>query len=374
MKKNNKIDVIIPAYKAHKTILKTLCSIAEQTIISDINVVIVNDNCPEGSYQKFVDMFKPYMNIEEIILTENVGPGQARQKGISHTENEFLTFIDADDTFAGSISLDILRTGLTEKDFNQIASGTFVQLSDTVRRMLPHQNDMVWMFGKLYRRSFIERYNIAFNETRANEDTGFNTIVRLLCDNPNERIRFIPEITYYWHNKEDSITRINDGQYGLDQCFCGWTDNMIYAINHVKKLRPFSGSVRQWIVNVMLQLYYYWIETEAKKPIFSKQNWEYVKKFYNTTYKKIEEDISEQVFSEMFSMCSMEKYRNGSLIGFIPSIGIKEFMNRLKDEPYNEDDIYDIWEEMKNDPEAKKLIENNEKCGVCKVGYTNKPF
>lgn len=384
MKHNNKIDVIIPAYKAHKTILRTLSSIAEQTIIDDIEVTIVNDCCPEGDYMDFVNMFLPYFPIRVLHLNENGGPGVARQFGIDNTENEFFTCIDADDTFAGAIALETLRTGLTEpvilpngqqiKDAFKCASATFLQLGENLKQIVPHQNDMVWMFGKLYRRDFIEKYKIRFNETRANEDTGFNTIVRLLCDNPNEQIRFIPEVVYYWHNKKDSITRINDGQYALDQCFCGWTDNMIYAVKHCKKLRPFSGAVSQWMVNVMMQLYYYWVETYARKPVFAEQNWEYVKKFYHQCYKKIEEDISDQVFSEMFSMCSMEKHRSGSLIGFVPCMGIKEFMDKLHSEEYDENHIYEVWEKMNADPETRKLIENNETCGVCKVGYTNKPF
>lgn len=372
--KNNKIDVIIPAYKAQKTILRTLSSIAEQTIIDDVEVTIVNDCCPNGDYKKFVQMFSPYFKIREIKLKENGGPGVARQYGIDNTENEFFTCIDADDTFNGSVALEIMRTGLTEKPIFQCASATFLQLGQNVKQILPHKNDMVWMFGKLYRREFIEKYKVRFNETRANEDTGFNTMVRLLCDNPNEQIRFIPEAVYYWHNNENSITRINDGQYALDQCFCGWTDNMIYAIQHVKKLRPFSGAVSQWMVNVMMQLYYYYVETVAKKPVFAEQNWEYVKKFYHTCYKKIEEDISEKIFSEMFSMISAQKHGSGSLIGFIPTMGIKEFMDKLHAEEYDSNHIYEIWEQMKADPETKKLMENNVKCGVCKEGYTNKPF
>ena len=372
--KQNRIDVIIPAYKAQGTILRTLASIAEQTIVGDVDVTIVNDCCPNGDYQKYVDMFSPYFPIREIKLEENGGPGVARQYGIDNTENEFFTCIDADDTFAGTIALETLRTGITERPIFQCASATFLQLGENLRQIVPHQNDMVWMFGKLYRRKFIEKYKIRFNDTRANEDTGFNTMVRLLCDNPNEQIRFIPEAVYYWHNKKDSITRINDGQYALDQCFCGWTDNMIYAIKHCKKLRPFSGAVSQWIVTVMLQLYYYWIETYAKKPVFAEQNWEYVKKFYDSCYKKIADDISEQVFSEMFSMVSMEKHRSGSMLGVVPCMGIKEFMDKLKNEEYNPERIYEIWDSMSKDPETKKLIENNEKCGVCKAGYTNKPF
>ena len=49
-------------------------------------------------------------------------------------------------------------------------------------------------------------------------------------------------------------------------------------------------------------------------------------------------------------------------------------MDKLKEEPYDPEHIYEVWEKMANDPETKKLIENNETCGVCKKGYTNKPF
>ena len=383
MNKNRKIDVIIPAFKAQKTILRTLCSIAEQTIVEDVSVTIVNDACPNGSYNYFVKMFKPHLDIKEITLEKNGGPGVARQKGIEASNNEFFTCIDADDTFAGTTALEILRASIEEPvnlgngqmitDGFKCVSSVFVQLGDDLKQMVPHQNDMVWMFGKLYRRSFIEKYNIHFNETRANEDTGFNTWVRLICDRPDEQLRFIPETTYFWHNKKDSITRINDGQYGFDQCLCGWTDNMIYAINNAKNARPFGGQVREWQVHVMMELYYYYVECYAKKPIFAPQAWEYVKKYYNTCYKKIEEDISEQVFSEMFSMDSVGKYQQGSLIGMIPHIGIKEFMDKLHNEEYDPDEIYNVWDRMKETEEGRQLIQNNITCGVCGEGYSNRP-
>ena len=372
--KKNRIDVIIPAYKAHNTILRTLSSIAEQTILQDVDVTIVNDCCPEGDYSKFVKMFSPYMSIKEIKLKQNGGPGVARQYGIDNTEDEFFTCMDADDTLCGAIALEILREGINIDPIIKCCSASFMQLGDTLQTMVGHANDMVWMFGKIYRREFINHYKIRFNDTRANEDTGFNTIVKLLCDNPNEQVRYITECVYYWHNKEGSITRINDGQYAYDQCLCGWTDNMIDAINHVKKYKPFSGAAMQWTVTCMINLYHYYIETVARKPVFAEQNWEYVKKFYHACYKRIEEDISDEIFSQMFSMCSQEKWASGALIGIIPHIGIKEFLEKLKSEEYDPEHIYDVWEKMENNPETKKLIENNETCGVCKKGYTNKPF
>lgn len=379
-KGNNKIDVIIPAYNAQKTITRTLSSILMQSIVNDINVIIVDDATPEpGEYVVIKDKFSQLgLNIKMIQLEENSGPGVARQKGIEAGDSEFFTCIDADDTFASAIALETLRNAMKQEnpqfpsDSIKCVSGTFLQLGEDLKHVIPHQQDMVWMFGKLYRRSFIEKYSVKFNSTRANEDTGYNKWVQLLCTRPDEQLRYIPEVVYFWHNKEDSITRINDGQYGYDQCFCGWTDNMIYAIENVKKKRPFDGQVNQMICSIMLQLYYYWIECYSKKRVFADQNWEYVKKYYHTCYKKIEDDISEEALSEMFSMTSMEKHRSGSLIGVIPHIGIKEFFEKLHEDTYDPDDIYDVWAKMQEDEETRKLMQNNVNCGVCKDKYWEK--
>ena len=373
-----KIDIIIPAYKAQGTILRTLASIATQTILNDLEVVIVNDCCPNGDYQKFVDMFKPYFPIREIKLDKNGGPGIARQKGIDATHNPYFTCIDADDSFSGAIALETLRNAIEEplilpngqqiKNAFQCVTSTFIQLGEDLKHVLPHVGgDMVWMFGKLYRRSFIEKYKIHFNETRANEDTGFNTWVRLICDRLEEQVRAIQDATYFWHHKENSITRINNGQYAYDQCLCGWTDNMIYAIQNAKRIRPFNGTITQWIVHVMIELYYYYVECFKKQPVFAEQAWEYVKKFYNTCYKGIKDDISEETFSEMFSMDSMNKWQQGGLIGVIPHIGINEFMKKLETEKYNPDDIYEVWAKI-----PQELRQNNIDCGVCPADYTEK--
>lgn len=379
---NNQIDIIIPAYKANNTIIRTLASICTQTIKEDLHIIIVDDCSPAAtpSYEDIAKTFQTLgLDIKIIHLDENKGPGVARQKGIEAGTNQYFTCIDADDTFASALALETMRAGMKQEDPRfpadsiKCVSAGFLQLGEELKQTLPHQNDMVWMFGKLYRRKFIEDYEIHFNETRANEDTGYNKWVQLLCTNANEQIKFLPEIVYFWHNKPDSITRINNGQYALDQCFCGWTDNMIYAIENVKKKRPFDGAVAQMICSVMLQLYYYWIETVARQPVFEAQNWEYVKKFYNRCYKKIEDDITDEALAEMFSMTTMGKYQDISMRGIIPSIGIKEFFKKLQEEEYDPEHIYEVWDKMKEDADTRQLIQNNIDCGVCKEGYTDRP-
>lgn len=325
-----KIDVIIPAYKAQNTIIRTLSSIAMQSIVKDIKVSIVND-CDGIGYKKFVDMFKPFMDVQELTMDKNMGPGSCRQYGIDHTDNPLLTFIDADDTFAGAYALYILRENLLKEQENACVFSSFIE-ENVNNTFITHQNDGVWMFGKIYKRDFINKYKVRFKEgSRANEDAGFNMILKL-CSNPQERIKYLQDTTYFWHFKEDSITRINKGQYSYDQSYVGYTDNMIYALKYVEGLNPFNNQVMLTKVMVMCNLYEYWIETDARDQRFKEQNWNCAKRYYNEIYKEIEPKINDEVLAEVYNEIMRGAYAGNKLFKIIPSMGIKEFLTKLKSE------------------------------------------
>ena len=247
MKKyNTKIDVIIPAYNVEDEILfRCLASIACQTIIDDVEVTIVDDASEKQNYQNIANHFKDIMKINIIRYEKNGGPGVARQYGIDHTSNGFMTFIDADDTFNGAFALKALRNSIQMNNGMYCMSvGVFDEVHESGLNpndgplLIAHERDLVWMFGKMYRRSFIDKYNIRFHETsRANEDNGFNTMIRLCC-NDREQINFIAAHVYYWHESLNSITRANDCQYSyggsIRDSFYGYVENMIYAIKEAK--------------------------------------------------------------------------------------------------------------------------------------------
>ena len=67
------IDIIIPAYNAHKTISKTLSSIALQQNVKDLNVYIIDD-LSDKDYEKEYDLFKDVLNIKIYRLEKNMGP------------------------------------------------------------------------------------------------------------------------------------------------------------------------------------------------------------------------------------------------------------------------------------------------------------
>ena len=322
-----KIDVIIPAYKAQNTIERTLSSIVMQSIIDNLTVTIVNDTDGIG-YKKFVDQFKDYMDIREITLKENGGPGVARQTGIDNTSSPYFTCIDADDTFASAFSLEILLRNMEIESGYHTVIGSFVEQHLNLQ-FLNHQNDMVWMFGKLYTREFINKYKIRFNETRANEDNGFNTIIRLVSSD-QEKIKFITDIVYFWHFKENSITRINNCQYSYDGSFVGYTDNMIYAIKHAKKVKPFNSYIDMWAIQVMAQLYMYYYQTIKRDPRFVKQNYNYCIKYYKEIFQELESRMSKENFYDIFAETLSQQAPN--MRDIVPEKTIYQFIDELKNQ------------------------------------------
>lgn len=246
------IDVIIPAYNAHDTIERTLFSIAYQKNISDIKVYIVND-ASKVDYSKEVELFKKFMDITELTLNENGGPGIARQYGIDNSNSEYIVFIDSDDVFNNPCSINILYDNINNSDFDVVTSSFYEMLYDD--SFLEHTNDTIWMHGKIYRRKFLEDNNIRFNNTCANEDNGFNQLIFL----HDSKVKNIEDYTYIWMYNENSITRINDQEYlfsGLE----GYIYNITWALNRAINDNCDKNKIAELAFSAMVAVYYYYIE------------------------------------------------------------------------------------------------------------------
>lgn len=344
MKKYNKIiDVVIPAYNVPDDILfRCLSSIACQTIVEDIEVTIVDDASTEENYAAIAKHFEDIMKINILRYEINGGPGVARQYGMDHTSNGYITFIDADDTFNGAFALKALRNSIEMQNGLFIMSvGVFDEVHEEGLApgdgplLMPHEQDMIWMFGKLYRRSFIDKYKIKFHDTsRANEDNGFNTLIRLCC-NDREQINFIAAHVYYWHESPNSITRANDCQYSyggsIRDSFYGYVENMIYAVKEAKKRNPYNGFITMWAVNCMLNIYEYYIECYARAQEHAENNFKWCKRYYDEVFKDIEKDIPREMLAQQYNDIMRNAYMGNKLEGIIPHVGIFEFLDNLKE-------------------------------------------
>lgn len=345
MKKyNRRIDVIIPAYNVPDHILfRCLASIACQDIVADLEVTIVDDASTRQNYAKVAESFDSIMKIHILRYETNGGPGVARQYGIDHTRNGYMTFIDADDTFNGSFALKALRNGIEMNNgLFQMCVGVFDEVHEEGLApgdgpiLMAHEQDLVWMFGKLYRRSFVDKYNIHFHESsRANEDNGFNRLFQL-CTSDQEQINFITAHVYYWHENPNSITRANDCQYsygGSDRdSFYGYVENMIFAVKEAKKRKPYNGFITMWAVSCLLHIYEYYIECVARAPEHAPNNFKWCKRYYDEVYKNLEADISNDILAQHYNDAMRNAYLGDKLNGIIPCMGIFEFLDKLRED------------------------------------------
>ena len=225
------LDIIIPAYNAHNTIFKTLCSIVTQSYIDKCKITIINDG--GKSHHSIIKQFKSMCDIREISYSKNCGPAYSRQYGLDNTNLPYIMFVDADDLLGDTHSVEILM--LTLKDENpSFVAGVFIEeglpTAENDHPIVIHDQDATWLHGKIYRRDLINKHNLRFNTNLwYNEDSTFNNMYITLFHEP----KYIDRVCYYWNYTKGSITKTNDF---ILNGFQGLCEGMVYAINFLTPL------------------------------------------------------------------------------------------------------------------------------------------
>ena len=337
------INIIIPAYNAHSTIDRCLASILIQSY-KDFDVTIVNDG--GDSYSDTISRYKKLIKVREISSTDKVnrGAGYARQFGLDHTNGEFVMFMDADDVLYTPYALQSLYDGIIARPTFAVSAGRFIEECEYNDETILHQEDMVWVFGKLYKRAFLNAYNIRFCPgSRWNEDNGFNCCVRL-CSNDNAQINFLTDVVYCWTNQPNSITKNDTYAYG--KSFVGNIENMLWAIKHAKKIGIPEDRINQFALETFFSQYQYMMEVYGRDKRFLHQNWEWMQVFYDIAIRPIKDTITEDVITMYYSYTMSRAYSNGYMNEIVPIIGIYDFINILdvkQEFEYDENDQSDYF-------------------------------
>ena len=328
-----KVDIIIPYYNAQSTIEKALHSIASQTISNEVIVTIVDDCSTDGSYEWALSRYFDGLDVRILQTPQNGGPGVARQYGIDHTECPYMMFLDADDTLGDSLSVETLYSTLSGNDAACMVIGSFdEECNEEIRR---HDGDMVWMHGKIYRRAFIDQYGVRFHKTsRANEDNGFNTIIKLIVAHDTRwKLLTSDRVVYTWHNVKHSMTRDNNHEYYFGASFPGFVENMIYASQHLRLLLGDENLVkseyyRRWVTVIMCFLYAYYSECYRFAPDRAMANLIACKSFYNLVYKEMDSKIPIDDVAKIYTQTMTASYKR---FDYIPAKTIFDFINDLKE-------------------------------------------
>lgn len=90
------VSIIVPIYNVEKYLPDCLNSLINQTLF-DIEAICINDCSTDNSFsicKKFADKDN---RIKVISLTQNSGPGIARNKGLEMAKGDYIMFLDPDD-------------------------------------------------------------------------------------------------------------------------------------------------------------------------------------------------------------------------------------------------------------------------------------
>lgn len=200
-----KIDIIIPAYNAHNTLNGTLASIAIQTMVDDIRVILIDDHS-EKDYNSLVKDFANRLDILLIRNEENKGCGVTRNIGLDNVTADFIMFVDADDRFCNFNSVETLYNAITENDDINAVYASFNEMDGNNVLRTANPLHWTWIFSSIFRASFINKFPIRFADASCGEDCGFNKKIKMLSD--INSIKFIEDICYLWTN--DNENRINN--------------------------------------------------------------------------------------------------------------------------------------------------------------------
>ena len=334
------IDIIIPAYNSHETIIRTLASIVMQLNRKELKVTIVNDGGKD--YKEIVNQFKPFIDIQELNYGENRGVGYARQYGIDHTNGDFIAFIDSDDTFYEACSLSMLSKVLKDTSAKFVIS-PFIQIGKEIGQQAPVNANLVWLFGHMYRRSFLQEHNIRFTPTGSNEDVGFNSQCQLIAlhEMGEEGGKVFTFPTYEWHYNETSITRRGNNDYEYGICTPGY----IYNLHHAYDVAQREGVSMKEIAAAALEtvfscFIYYNVALAKDVPQITIDTIEDLSRdFFYDYYKQIQPYISEDDYKNAYSQSMLSKATHTQ--GIIFKMTLDDFIELMfsKEKPnldYNE--------------------------------------
>ena len=295
------VAVIIPVYKAHETIKQTLYSVFMQRHITYEVYMIVDGEEPD-SYDYLLDIF-PTLNI--FYLDTNVGPGVARQYGIDNSTEPYISFIDADDTYLSSLALFYQHKPFDNSDKCVMVSCDFLEEKKDHSVRL-RERDMVWMHGKMYKRAFLDKYQIRFNDTRANEDVGFNTQCQCFA-NENEQVNLAKDVTYLWQWREDSTVRTDNHSYSFNESIDGYVINKIYAFKRVIEVNGVDEPIQYFIMKGMAHMFrkYLLAMLKAPKQLTHVKKW--ARKYYRSLYKYITEEYREKAEKTILAQSGLNK-------------------------------------------------------------------
>lgn len=134
---NTKVSIIIPVYNAEKFIKDCINSITNQTY-KNIEIIIINDGSTDNS-EEICKEFQKKDNRIIYYYQKNNGVTKAREKGVSLSTGNWISFVDADDILVH----DAIEYLIKNIQNNDIVIGNIQEFYHKSTITNPQKNDII---------------------------------------------------------------------------------------------------------------------------------------------------------------------------------------------------------------------------------------
>lgn len=362
---NIKISVIVPVYNTENYLEEALDSVLNQTMIDDIEVLMIDDGSSDDSRYIIEKYALDYENFHAF-HNENIGQGRERNFGVDHAKGEYIHFMDADDyilpdtyeklyEIAKSDNYDFVMGKACRftmnsnwKDF--LYSTIYKDIADFLATNIKETNSLVYnttCWDKLIKRDFLLKNDIRFpNENIMAEDVPFMMELHDCAD----KIGMLNDDVYYWRYRSDlsSDTQQKDIQKFKDRIISLNILNDYLENNNVED-------------NIKEAVYYKWMTHDLKIYFnrfkeYSSEDITYLIDEINKVTAAIPEDINLKLNSYLKVMYRIMENKD---IDCFYRFADKE--NDIKVNPsllYNIKDEYKTLIDFKEDAQKEDLVAN----------------
>ena len=298
------LDIIIPTYKNKNGLRRTLNSIPSN---QNVNVIVIDD----ASNLDYSDILKEYPTLHFYQLDHNQGPGMARQYGLERSNGMYVTFLDTGDYFYED-GLETIMRAIQENTYIKLYTFSYVYDDKNILSDRPDDKTI----GSVYKRSFIEMYNIHFSKegSYANEDYGFSRACKLILDQWqcfffSDARKHIKIPVFYEHIDKNSLTKANNDEFFFTKLSPGIIINGLHAIEIARK----AGVKVEYLIEehnyIMAQEYFFFLCIVQERPDLADDAWIIIHNYY-LNYYRIYEKFALRNLSVSFSQVTLPRIRS----------------------------------------------------------------
>ena len=246
------ISVIIPAYNAETTIIRSVRSALNQKINSSIEVIVVDDCSSDGTSEALDGLLQSVRGLKVIHHEGNRGVAAARNSGIAIARGDWLVFLDADD-FLGDqyfceVEPHLKNYHFVATSYTEVRESSFSEKSHKLsgilplgeRQLLTYMENYFWepyrytllihCWNKFFRRDIIEAHQLRFDE-RLSQLEDVNFVCSYLYKTRQGIFVDCPQVFHVISKKGGNLSLVS-GSGGL-----GAVSNFLIALDSVRLLK-----------------------------------------------------------------------------------------------------------------------------------------